>query len=71
MLEYIDKELVPYMSEQRRLLNFESEAPALCIFDVFAAHGASHLWKSLDHVLLNMHFFHLAEQASYSHLMSP
>ena len=38
MLEYIEKVLVPYMSEQRRLLNLESEAPASCIFDVFAAH---------------------------------
>ena len=36
--EYIEKVLVPYMSEQRRLLNLEPEVPALCIVDVFAAH---------------------------------
>ena len=48
MLEYIEKVLVPYMSEQRRLLNLESEAPALCIFDVFAAHRCKSFLEKLE-----------------------
>ena len=47
MLEYVDEILCPYMTEQRKLLNLESDATGLCIFDVFACHRCPQFLKKL------------------------
>ena len=72
MREYIEKVLVPYMSEQRRLLNLESVAPALCIFDVFVAHRCKSFLEKLKACSIK-HIFVPAGCIgfSYSHLTSP
>ena len=43
----LDTILCPYMTEQRKLLNLESDATGLCIFDVFACHRCQQFLKKL------------------------
>ena len=38
MLEYIDKVLVPYVTQMRQMLELAMDHPALAWFDVFKAH---------------------------------
>ena len=41
MLEYLDCVIIPYVVETRNALDLPEDQPALCIFDVFAAHRCS------------------------------
>ena len=45
-----------YMAQQRRLLNIESDAPALCIFNFLHVTDAQNFFRSLMTVALNMSF---------------
>ena len=55
------------MSEQRRLLELEPDAPGLCIFDVFAAHRCSTFLE----LLCSHGIKHVFVPAGYTGLLQP
>ena len=47
MVEYIDKVLVPYVTQTRQRLEFAMDHPALALFDVFKDHRCDSVLEKL------------------------
>ena len=47
MLEFIDKVIVPYVTQTREKLQLASDQPALTLFDIFKAHSCESVLEKL------------------------
>ena len=56
MLEYIDKVLVPYVTQTRQKLELAMDHPALALFDVFKAHRCDTVLEKLRQNHINQVF---------------
>jgi len=56
MLEYVDKVLQPYFSNQRRLLGLQEDHRGLLVLDVFAAHRGELFLQALDRIGVSVRF---------------